>query len=182
MFLNYLLITIYFAYTMSSEYPYEVNPDGEDCSKAPSDPTKEEDCTKYHGEETACCFVTITLDSGTVNKCVAVNRHHRFALDHLGKVDIAGYTDVEAEFKCGQKMRYCGVSEPDKNYQCRQHSSQQKTCCRIEYPGGEECILSQEKWKETTFTLFGKNKIYCKGKGFEVKLSWILIIVGLLLG
>lgn len=170
-----LLLLINFIYILTSEYPYIVNPDGLDCSKSPATPISEEDCTQYHGEEMACCFVSIKLDSGTVNKCVKVDRRHRFALDHLGKVDIAGYTDVQAEFKCGQKMRFCGMSNPDKDYKCREHSSEQKTCCRLEYPGGEECILSQEKWEETTFTMFGKNKIYCTGWNLRVKLSWIFI-------
>ena len=63
---------------------YVINLEGEDCSFAPEKPESPEECTSYHTEEKACCFIEIiNIDKTTVNKCVEVDRDARFALNYI---------------------------------------------------------------------------------------------------
>ena len=160
---------------------YIINLDGEDCSKAPIDPESPEECTSYHTEDKACCFVAIEkIDKTIENKCVEVDRDARFALNYLtifsfkdnGNVQ---HNNVMGRFSCGQEDKLCGMDVPEKIFQCSEHSSTTRSCCYLETPTYTECILSNKKYdKETTFTLFEDSNVYCGGSIIDIKRVFLL--------
>ena len=185
---TYIILTIIsplFHIVSSSDYPYIINANGQTCSDAPSSPTQAEDCTVFHSSEIACCFAEIEVDEvNKVKKCVGVNKDYRFALNHLRGINIAGYTNVNANFTCGQKDRLCGTNSPSYFLQCREHSSDAKSCCMLTDGNGDtNCILTQDKYEEeTSFTLFETNDILCGSLFVEVKIMIIVVfVVGLLM-
>ena len=148
-----------------------MNLDGDDCSDASPSPTVPEDCTNYHTEDKACCYVEIEDTNRAITpKCVEVPRDARFALNHLSifSLDPIGgphYDNVIGKFYCGQEDKLCGMDDPEKIFQCSEHSSTSKSCCFLSTPTYTECILSDKKYnEETTFTLFDESTVYCEGK------------------
>ena len=177
-----LILNVYIISFILAEY--EINPDGEDCSKAPRNPPYKEACISFNTEDTACCYATVQLeDRTTVNKCIPVPKDARFALNHLTifsftDYDDVPYNDVTATFECGQKDKFCGMDSPDKLFQCSEHSSTTKSCCFLTTPTYSECILSDEKYnKETTFKLFETSTVICKSYNIIIKIYlWIFYI------
>ena len=52
---------------------YQVNLDGQGCSYAADDPVVPEDCTNYHTEDTACCYVEIENTDRTITPIISSN-------------------------------------------------------------------------------------------------------------
>ena len=168
---------------------YQVNLDGEDCSKASSNPENAEECTSYNTEDTACCYLEIEGRGKEITrKCVPVERDARFALNHLtiftakandGQV----FENVIGNFQCGQVDQLCGMDVPEQIFQCSEHSSTTKSCCYLITPTYTECILSDKKYnEETTFKLFDESTVYCYGKnindnGFILMAFFIIFIL-----
>ena len=167
---------------------YVINLEGEDCSFAPKNPESPEECTSYHTEEKACCFIEIiNIDKTTVNKCVEVDRDARFALNHLtifSFKDNKGkeHNDIMGRFTCGQEDKLCGMDVPDKIFQCSEHSSTKRSCCFLSTPTYTECILSNKKYnEETTFKLFEDSTVYCFDYFIKERYSLISFLFILLL-
>ena len=168
---------------------YQINLDGEDCSNASPNPENPEECTSYNTEDTACCFVGIEkVDKIIINKCVPVERDARFALNHLtifsfNASDGTEYENVIGRFQCGQEDKLCGMDNPDKIFQCSEHSSTTRSCCYLTTPTYTECILSDKKYnEETTFKLFDDSTVYCSGstlskKGIILMSSFIIFLM-----
>ena len=170
---------------------YQVNLDGEDCSKASPSPTVPEDCTNYHTEDKACCYVKIEEPNRVITpKCVEVPRDARFALNHLSIFSLKAndgrpFNNVIGKFYCGQEDKLCGMDDPEKIFQCSEHSSTSKSCCYLSTPTYTECILSDKKYnEETKFTLFDESTIHCSGNIINkngIFLMAFFIILSLLL-
>ena len=150
---------------------YQINSDGEDCSNASFNPEIPEECTSYNTKEMACCFVGIEgIDKKIINKCVSIQKDSRFALNHLTIFSFTAndgtkYENVIGKFQCGQEDKLCGMDDPEKIFQCSEHSSTTRSCCYLTTPTYTECILSDKKYnEETTFTLFDDSTVYCSGK------------------
>ena len=170
---------------------YQVNLDGDGCSSASYDPNDPEDCTNYHTEDKACCYVEIEDTNRAITpKCVEVPRDARFALNHLSifslkAKDNTPFNNVIGKFYCGQEDKLCGMDDPEKIFQCSEHSSTSKSCCYLSTPTYTECILSDKKYnEETKFTLFDESTIHCFGNIIDKKEIFLMaffIILSLLL-
>ena len=173
--INFVYFIILISLTICDD-DYIINLDGERCSDAPEKPDSPEECTSYHTEDKACCFVAIEkIDKTIENKCVEVDRDARFALNHLTIFSLKAndgeeFNDVIGRFTCGQEDKLCGMDVPEKIFQCSEHSSTTRSCCYLETPTYTECILSNKKYdKETTFTLFEDSNVYCDGSIINIK-------------
>ena len=172
----YLKLTLIFFYLFTYIYSeYTVNLDGETCDNAILEPNSESDCTSYNTEDEACCFATIELHDRTkINRCIPVQKDARFALNHLTIFSFKDknneeFTDIIADFKCGQKKEFCGMDSPEKIFQCSEHSSTTRSCCYLTTPTYTEYILSSEKYnKETKFNLFGST-VVCYYQKLKIK-------------
>ena len=170
---------------------YQVNLDGQGCSYAADDPVVPEDCTNYHTEDKACCYVEIEDTNRAITpKCVEVPRDARFALNHLSIFSLKTnygrpFNNVIGKFYCGQEDKLCGMNDPEKIFQCSEHSSTSKSCCYLSTPTYTECILSDKKYnEETKFTLFDESTIHCSGNIINkngIFLMAFFIILSLLL-
>ena len=170
---------------------YQVNLDGQGCSYASPSPTVPEDCTNYHTEDKACCYVEIEEPNRVITpKCVEVPRDARFALNHLSIFSLKAndgrpFNNVIGKFYCGQEDKLCGMNDPEKIFQCSEHSSTSKSCCYLSTPTYTECILSDKKYnEETKFTLFDESTIHCTGNIIDKKEIFLMaffIILSLLL-
>ena len=170
------------------EDDYVINLDGESCSNAPGNPVSSEECTSYHTEETACCFVAIEhIDKTIENKCVEVPRDARFALNHLtifSFKDNKGnlHNDVMGKFSCGQEDKLCGMDVPEQIFQCSEHSSTTRSCCFLSTPTYTECVLSDKKYnEEKTFKLFDESTIYCNENIIKSRNIIIVFLIQILL-
>ena len=165
------------------EDDYVINLDGESCSNAPGNPVSSEECTSYHTEETACCFVAIEhIDKTIENKCVEVPRDARFALNHLTIFSFRDnkgnlHNDVMGKFSCGQEDKLCGMDVPEQIFQCSEHSSTTRSCCFLSTPTYTECILSNKKYnEETTFKLFEDSTVYCYENIIKERIAFLINI------
>ena len=170
-----LIISSFISYILSE---YNVNQDGETCDDAPYEPEFDYECTSYNTEDKACCFAKVELhDRSTINRCIAVEKDARFALNYLTIftfTDKQGteYKDVIADFQCGQTDGYCGMDAPNKLFQCSEHSSTTKSCCYLTTPTYTECILSPNKYnKETKFVLFDESSVVCNSNKIKINKS-----------
>ena len=185
--INFVYFIILISLTICDE-DYIINLDGEDCSDAPEKPESPEECTSYHTEDKACCFVEIeNIDKTIVNYCVKVDRDARFALNYL---TIFSFTDkrgnphnnVMGRFSCGQEDKLCGMDVPEQIFQCSEHSSTTRSCCFLSTPTYTECILSNKKYnEETTFKLFEDSTVYCFDYFIKERYSLISFLFILLL-
>ena len=176
-----VLLIVYIILFVSCDY--EVNIDGLGCENAPADPPYKEACTSFHLEDTACCYATIEFKNrSTVNKCVAVERDARFALNYLTVFSFKDdnenleYKDVTAHFECGQKDRLCGMDKPEHIFQCSEHSSSTQSCCYLSTPTYTECILSDKLYtQEKTFKLFGTSTVVCNSNTIKIQFKYLLL-------
>ena len=162
---------------------YIINLDGKGCSDAPEDPESPEECTSYHTEDKACCFVAIEkIDKTIENKCVEVDRDARFALNYLTIFSFKDnrnvqHNNVMGRFSCGQEDKLCGMDVPEQIFQCSEHSSTTRSCCFLSTPTYTECILSNKKYnEETTFKLFEDSTVYCYENIIKERIAFLINI------
>ena len=181
-----ILILFYLNSFILTNYP--INQDNQDCRDADLEPTSESDCTSYNTEKEACCFATIFKnDRTTINRCIAVKKEYRFALNYLTLFSFKDkngdeFKDITAKFKCGQKEGLCGMGSPNKVFQCIEHSSTTRSCCYLTTPTYTECILSSEKYnKETEFNLFDTSTVICSSDKIKIGKFNLIIYFSLIM-
>ena len=163
---------------------YIINLDGQSCKDASGNPESPDDCTSYHTEEKACCFVAIEhIDKTIENRCVEVERDARFALNYLTIFSFKDNKDnqhdnVMGKFSCGQEDKLCGMDVPDQIFQCSEHSSTTRSCCFLSTPTYTECVLSNKKYdEEKTFKLFDDSTVYCNENIIKARNSLIVFLI-----
>ena len=128
-----------------------------DCSSI-QNPTNTENCTDNSNDTISCCFANLT--NGTTY-CMGINPNKTYFLNYIDKFNYKN-EDISAQFDCSQTFKTCGVDNPKELYECREHSTKDKSCCKLSGPGVSNCILSDTKYEEyTNFTLFNNYSIEC---------------------
>lgn len=159
MYIKFILYYLYLFTFVHSTYPT----DGDITQCELQTPTKEEDCSQFSDETNSCCLATLTDESNNeINVCYKVNRNYTFALNSITTIT-RDNKEYNVTFTCSQLNATCGTSKPDELFQCREHSSMEKSCCFIKIDNFTDCILAETKFGNETEsqTLFDIANILC---------------------